>query len=108
MMCALPNMSLGIYNNNNNLYLFILEVSKYEIKQLVYYIAVSIIVLYAILLINIKNAVLTCISAIKGVNPGEDGGDISPPCFDMGGGITCLLSPPCFAPQSCCFFVLEN
>ena len=36
-----------------------------------------------------------------------DGGDISPPCFDMGG-MTCLLSPPCFDPQICCFFVLEN
>ena len=44
---------------------------------------------------------------IKGVNPGGDGGDLSPPCFDMGG-ITCLLSPPCFNPQICCFFVLEN
>ena len=43
----------------------------------------------------------------KGVNPGGDGGDISPPCFDMGG-ITCLLSPPCFDPQICCSFVLEN
>ena len=31
--------------------------------------------------------------ANKGVNPGGDGGDVSPPCFDMGG-ITCLLSPP--------------
>ena len=48
------------------------------------------------------------IAQIKGVNPGGDGGDISPPCFDMGGGITCLLSPPCFDPQICCFFVLEN
>ena len=38
----------------------------------------------------------------KGVNPGGDGGDISPPCFDMGG-ITCLLSPPCFDPQICFF-----
>ena len=43
----------------------------------------------------------------KGVNPGGDEGDISPPCFDMGG-ITCLSSPPCFDPQICCFFVLEN
>ena len=43
----------------------------------------------------------------KGVNPGGDGGDISPPCIDMGG-ITCLLSPPSFDPQICCFFVLEN
>ena len=43
----------------------------------------------------------------KGVNPGGDGGDISPPCFDMGV-ITCLLSPPpCFDPQICCFFVQE-
>ena len=39
----------------------------------------------------------------KGVNPGGDGGDISPPCFDMGG-ITCLLSPPCFDPQICWVF----
>ena len=39
----------------------------------------------------------------KGVNPGGDEGDISPPCFDMGG-ITYLLSPPCFDPQICCFF----
>ena len=39
----------------------------------------------------------------KGVNPGGDRGDVSPPCFDMGG-ITCLLSPPpCFDPQICCF-----
>ena len=27
----------------------------------------------------------------KGVNPGGDGGDVSHPCFDIGG-ITCLLS----------------
>ena len=40
----------------------------------------------------------------KGVNPGGDGGDISPPCFDMGG-ITCFLSPPCFDPQICCFLL---
>ena len=40
----------------------------------------------------------------KGVNPGGDGGDISPTCFDMGG-ITCLLSPPCFDPQICCFLL---
>ena len=33
-----------------------------------------------------------------------DGGDIYPPCFDMGG-ITCLLSPPCFDPQICWFFL---
>ena len=47
----------------------------------------------------------------KGVNPGGNGVDVSPPCFDMGGGITCLLSPPppCFDPQICwVFFVLEN
>ena len=43
----------------------------------------------------------------KGVNPGGDGGYVPPPCFDMGG-ITCLLSPPCFDPQICCFFGLEN
>ena len=24
-------------------------------------------------------------TATKGVNPGGDGGDVSPPCFDMGG-----------------------
>ena len=40
----------------------------------------------------------------KGVNPGGDGGDISPPCFDMGG-ITCLLSPPCFDLQICWVFL---
>ena len=42
-------------------------------------------------------------SESKGVNPGGDVDDVSPPpCFDMGG-ITCLLSPPCFDPQICCF-----
>ena len=31
-----------------------------------------------------------------------------PSCFDMGG-ITCFLSPPpCFDPQICCYFGLEN
>ena len=44
------------------------------------------------------------VATCKGVNPGGDGGDISPPCFDMGG-ITCLLSPPCFDPQICVFLV---
>ena len=47
---------------------------------------------------------------IKGINPGEDGGNVFPTCFDMGGGgITCLLSPPhVLTVKTVGFFVLEN
>ena len=41
----------------------------------------------------IQSLALCILAQTKGVNPGGDGGDISPPCFDMEG-IRCLLSPP--------------
>ena len=58
--------------------------------------------LYCIVLYYI---VLYCIirSYTKGVNPGGDGVMYPPPCFDMGGGITCHLSPHVLTHKSVFF-----
>ena len=37
------------------------------------------------------------IHTVKGVNPGGNGGDVSPsPCFDVGGGYMFFIPPPMF------------
>ena len=46
----------------------------------------------AVVMLMIMQLVINCTTA-KGVNPGGDGGDISPPCFDMGGDNMSFIPP---------------